>query len=169
MNSKIISEKDDNLSLLLVEPVVPSLFFMLRNSEFFRYLSASTVALIFDLVVFSVSFREFGFSWAIAVTFGFVVGVTVAYVLSVCFVFSNRNLRKSPAAELLAFSLVGLCGLGVTQLVMWTGIEWLKLNPEVSKLCAAVFTFLFNFLLRKIILFSANSHLIYKKIFRYET
>lgn len=169
MPLKIISEKDDSLPLSLVEPVVPSLFLMLRNSEFFKYFAVSVVALICDFIAFSVSLRGFEFSWSMAATLGFVVGVTVAYVLSVRFVFLNRNLHKSPVAELLAFSLVGLCGLVVTQLVMWTGIEWLKFNPEVSKLCAAAFTFLFNFVLRKIILFSANSNLIYNKSHRNET
>ena len=56
---------------------------------------------------------------------------------------------------MITFSVVGLGGLLVTQLVLWVGIELMGSNPEVSKVSAAGFTFLFNFMVRKLLLFSS--------------
>ncbi|MDD5395597.1 MAG: GtrA family protein [Thiothrix sp.] len=137
---------------------VASIFFRwLRRSEFLRYFVVSLIALSLDLGAFSASLRLFGLPWVAAATIGFVVGLLVAYILSVCFVFAKRKLRQAPLAELLAFSLVGLGGLGVTQIVLWIGIERLQINPELSKLCAAGFTFIFNFVVRKLMLFNAKA------------
>jgi len=112
------------------------------------------IAFVLDLAAFSTSLRLIGWPWAVAATLGFVVGVLVAYILSVRFVFANRKLRQAPLAEMLTFSMVGLGGLVVTQLVLWVGIERFKFNPEISKFCAAGITFLFNFVVRKLVLFS---------------
>jgi len=134
----------------------PTLLFQwFRNLEFFRYFAVSLLAFVLDLGAFSASLRVFGLPWAAAATLGFVVGLLVAYALSVRFVFKKRKLRQAPLVELLTFSLVGLGGLGVTQLVLWVGIERLNANPEISKFFAAGVTFIFNFVVRKLILFSS--------------
>lgn len=126
-------------------------------SEFLRYFVVSLIAFVLDLAVFSVSLRLMALPWAMAATLGFVVGVLAAYTLSVRFVFANRKLRQTPLTEMLTFSLVGLGGLGVTQLVLWLGIEHLRFNPELSKFCAAGVTFIFNFVVRKLVLFSTSA------------
>jgi len=155
MNQKVVIAVNAASNFTKSKPFPTLLFQWLRNSEFFRYFFVSLLAFILDLGAFSASFRIFGLPWAAAATLGFLVGLLVAYVLSVQFVFKSRKLRQAPAVELLTFSLVGLGGLGVTQLVLWVGIERLNANPEISKFCAAGVTFLFNFVVRKLILFSA--------------
>ena len=109
-------------------------------------------------MIFSISLRVLYLPWAASATFGFLGGVLVAYFLSIRFVFGNRNLRNKPATELLTFSTVGLGGLLVTQLVLWVGIELMGSNPEISKVSAAGFTFLFNFMVRKLLLFRSARH-----------
>lgn len=127
------------------------------KSEFFRYFFVSVAALAADFFTFSFGIRVLNISWPLSATLGFVLGVLVAYFLSVRFVFASRKLRKTPLKELLIFSAVGLAGLSLTQLTLWIGIELLQFNPEFSKICAAGFTFFFNFLVRKLMLFSSSS------------
>jgi putative flippase GtrA len=43
--------------------------------------------------------------------------------------------------------------LGITQVVLLVGIDWLGFVPEIVKLLAAVVSFIFNFLIRKLFLF----------------
>lgn len=126
------------------------------KSEFFRYFVVSTAALLADFIVFSFGIRLLNIPWPLSATCGFIIGVLVAYFLSVRFVFSRRKLRAAPLRELLVFSAVGLAGLALTQITLWIGIELLQFNPEFSKICAAGFTFVFNFLVRKFILFSGT-------------
>ena len=126
------------------------------KSEFFRYFVVSTAALLADFIVFSFGIRLLNIPWPLSATCGFIIGVLVAYFLSVRFVFSRRKLRAAPLRELLVFSAVGLAGLALTQITLWIGIELLQFNPEFSKVCAAGFTFIFNFLVRKFVLFSST-------------
>ena len=149
MNQKVPIFVDVSSDSTKSRPLFTLIFQWLRNSEFFRYFAVSLLAFVLDLGVFSASLRIFGLTWAAAATLGFLVGLLVAYVLSVRFVFKKRRLRQAPLVELLTFSLVGLGGLGVTQLALWIGIERLNANPEISKFCAAGVTFIFNTLVPK--------------------
>lgn len=125
----------------------------LFSGELPRYFAASLVALAVDMTTFSLMLRVVGLAWAGAAVIGFLAGVLVAYWLSIRFVFASRTLARAPQAEFLSFMLIGVAGLGVTQVVLWLGIEWLVITPEISKLAAAGATFMFNFLVRRAALF----------------
>lgn len=125
----------------------------LYGKEIVRYFLVSSLALAIDLAFFSFFLRFVVLPWSYAATLGFLVGVTAAYSLSVRFVFFSRRLSHSPRIESLSFIAVGVVGLGITQLVLWVGIELLDNNPELSKLAAAGVTFFFNYLVRKALLF----------------
>jgi len=114
------------------------------------------VALAVDVVVFSVSIRIAGMPWYWAATAGFFAGVATAYCLSVLWVFSRRRLRREPMVEFVVFAGIGLAGLGLTQAILWVGIEHLHFIPELVKLFASGATFLFNFVIRKAILFAGT-------------
>lgn len=125
----------------------------LLTSEFFRYFAISLIALLVDLAFFSFALRWVGLPWVVAAGLGFAVGVLTAWYLSISFVFKNRTLYRKPAAEFLSFLAIGIAGLGVTEFVLFLGIEQFGVLPEISKLVAAGLTFLFNFSLRKLLLF----------------
>jgi len=91
--------------------------------------------------------------WPLAACLGFVLGVWVAYELSIRYVFARRHLSRAPKMEFFIFIFLGVVGLGVTQLVLYFCIERLSLSAEISKIAAAVMTFLTNFLSRKVLLF----------------
>lgn len=121
--------------------------------EPFRYLLISALALLADMLVFSASLRIADVPWPVAACLGFVTGVCVAYGLSIRYVFRVRKLRRTPMAEWLIFVGLGVLGLGVTQAVLYICIEWLWWSAELSKLVAAIITFMTNFLSRKVLLF----------------
>lgn len=157
MNSKIAEISRLQFHDMRTKKESSGFVYWVRHSEFFRYLAVSLIAFVLDVAVFSAGIRLIELSWAMAATLGFVVGVLAAYTLSVRFVFYSRKLRQAPLAEMLTFSLVGLCGLTVTQVILWVGIERWLFNPETSKFCAAGVTLLFNFFVRKFVLFNATS------------
>lgn len=124
-----------------------------RRREFLQYFAASLVSLAVDLGIFSAAIRLFGIPWAWAATLGFCAGVLTIYWLSVLWVFSSRRLAHRPRSEFALFAGIGVAGLGFTQLVLWIGIEGLHAQPELVKLAAAGATFLFNYAIRRIVLF----------------
>ena len=121
--------------------------------EFLGYLAASLVALAIDLAMFSLCLRLLHMPWPLSATLGFALGVAVAYFLSVRWVFSQRRLSERPAHEFATFLLIGVVGLGITQAVLWLGVEQLHLPPELTRTGAAGVTFLFNYAGRALALF----------------
>jgi len=121
--------------------------------EFLRYFIVSAVALTLDLAIFSLLFRTGLLGWFFSGIAGFAAGLAASYFLCIRFVFSYRQLGRTPAAEFIVFALIGLVGVVVTELVLWLGIEVLVINAEISKLAAAGVTFVCNFTLRRGLLF----------------
>ena len=52
------------------------------------------------------------------------------------------------------FAAIGLGGLGVNEAMLWIGVETAALSLGVAKLAAAGSSFAFNFIARKLLLFS---------------
>jgi len=122
--------------------------------ELARYLAASLLALIADVATLSATLRLLRVDLYWAATAGFMVGLAVAYALSIRWVFSRRAYARAPALEFVLFGLVGVAGLGITQVVLWLGSARLGLMPELVKLVAAGATFVFNYVWRRTLLFA---------------
>lgn len=127
------------------------------SAEFVRYLIASAVALSVDTAVLSGGLRVLEMPLAVAATAGFLAGAAVIYLVSVYWVFETRSLDSLPQLEAATFIGIGVVGLGLTQVVLWVGVTRLQLVPEAVKLVAAGVTFIFNYLLRKSLLFAARA------------
>ena len=119
-----------------------------------RYFVASLLALAADVSTLSISLRLLHMTLFWSATAGFIVGAVVAYLLSIRWVFPERAFRHAPAFEFLSFVAIGLAGLGLTQLVLWLGVTELGLLAEAVKLAAAAITFVFNYMVRKALLFA---------------
>lgn len=122
------------------------------RTEFLRYAVVGAVATVFDYgtVVLLVSGLSWNYLWANAL--GYAVGTVVNYFLSVRWVFARRSVG-SPWAEFFLFTTAGLGGLGISQLVLWTGVEQLGLHYTVAKAFAVGGHFFWNFASRKVMLF----------------
>jgi putative flippase GtrA len=123
------------------------------KKEFFRYFIISFIALVVDIAIFSFCIRIFSISWFFSSVMSFLAGVITTYFFSIRFVFATRLLQDNPSKEISLFTLIGVFGLGITQVVLLVGIDWLGFVPEIVKLLAAVVSFIFNFLIRKLFLF----------------
>ncbi len=123
------------------------------DKELFQYFIVSLASLLVDMMTLSFCIRVLHISWYESATIGFCLGVMTSYYLSIKIVFKNRVLKMLPKIEFLVFVSIGLCGLILTQLILWIGITKLHIIPEVVKFISAIFTFFFNFLIRKYILF----------------
>lgn len=128
----------------------------LLRHDLSRYFAASLVALALDVAVLSLCLRALQLSLAWSASIGFVAGAIVAYLLSIRWVFRNRAFGDAPALEFLTFVGIGVAGLGVTQLVLWLGVTQLHVLAELVKLSAAGITFVFNYLVRRSMLFAAT-------------
>lgn len=127
--------------------------------EFLRYAVVGGIAFLADfgtLVGFQeLVFHRWGWGVYAATVCGFVVGLAVNYFLSLLFVFTqakDRGKGRSFGAFVL-FGVIGLVGLGLTELGMWLGIEGLGWNYMIVKILVTGAVLMWNYLGRKLIIF----------------
>lgn len=121
--------------------------------ESFRYVAASALALAVDFGIYSGLIRLGGVDYLVAAPIGFGLGLAVVYVLSVRWVFGHRRLANA-RAEFALFALIGLAGMALNQMVVYAGVEQFALSYEAAKVVSAGTVFTFNFVTRKLLLFT---------------
>ena len=89
----------------------------------------------------------------VAATCGFLVGLVFVYISSNKWVFDTRKMKHNRVQEFAVFALIGLIGLGLTNLFMWGLVDGLGVHPLVSKLFTTGAVLIWNYGARKIILY----------------
>ena len=63
-------------------------------------------------------------------------------------------MKDAPKFEFMIFAGIGLAGLALTQMLLWLFIDVLHFSAELARLASAALSFVVNFSVRKLILFS---------------
>jgi putative flippase GtrA len=124
--------------------------------EALRYALASGCALLVDVGLLALLVQVLAWWYLAAATVSFTVGAFVAYFISVKLVFTDRRLRDR-RAEFLSFMVIGAVGLGINAGVIFSLVKYFGVNYLAAKGAAAGFTFLFNFVARRQLLFVVPS------------
>jgi putative flippase GtrA len=127
--------------------------FLGNLGEFFGYLSASIIGLLVDTGVLIFLVEIFKVNHLFAAAVGFVSGAWVVYLISARKVFSHHNVRNMKL-EFIIFLGLGCGGMLLTVCIMWIGTQKLGLDYRLTKFGAAIASFLCNFAMRKLVLFS---------------
>jgi putative flippase GtrA len=93
-----------------------------------------------------------GLHYIISATIGFCFGLAANYIISVRWVFEDRYI-SSKTAEFMIFSLIGAAGLMINDAAIYVGQAVMNIDYKISKLFATGLTLLFNFILRRTLLF----------------
>ncbi len=109
--------------------------------------------------------KEFAhFHYLLAAAISFILGSVISYILNTTFVFRYRKYDQR-YKEFILFFCIGSLGLGLHELCLWALTDGLGLYYLLSKFATAVVLFLWNYLVRKWVLFydrrsSINSNVI---------
>lgn len=120
--------------------------------QFFRYTIVGSVAFVFDFLTLFVLTEYFELYYLFSTAIGFFVGLTTNYILSILWVFEKR-LFSSKYLEFLLFTLIGLIGLILNELFIWSFTEIIGIHYLWSKIISTVLVYFWNFLVRKFVLF----------------
>ena len=120
--------------------------------EAIRYTAVSACALLVDVTILWILVHYLSWWYLAAATTSFLAGLLVAYALSVTLVFKHRRL-ESQRLELASFAGIGAVGVAINAAVISFGVKYLGLHYLVAKGGAAGFTFLWNFIARRQLLF----------------
>ena len=90
--------------------------------------------------------------YLIAVPIAFVVGLAVNYLIGRWIVFQRS--RKKLVQELILFVFISLVALAITEGCMFLFTDLIRVDYRFSRLISGVVTYLFNFLMRRWVLYA---------------
>ena len=115
-------------------------------AEFLRYAVVGGIAFVIDFGVFAL-FREFVFGGGngvaaitVSTAAGFIAGLAVNYVLSMMMVFRTKKQQEQGRnlKAVLVFAVIGVIGLGLTELLQWLGEAKLLTSTMGKELDSAI-------------------------------
>lgn len=122
--------------------------------QFFRYFWVGGIAFLVDFGTLFYLTEFLSVYYLISAMIAFLCGLTTNYLLSIKWVFSTRK-YSNITHEIIVFSLIGIIGLGLNELIMWTCTErLLKFHYLLSKIISTFFVYVWNFFARKFLLFN---------------
>jgi len=120
--------------------------------QLFRYAIGGAIATIADFSIYALLVKVLGVHYLIGNATSFTAGVVVNYLISIWWVFPQRQVR-SKGVEFGLFALIGLAALGISELCMYFGVHVLGLYDLLTKVLATGCTLVWNFTIRKLLLF----------------
>ncbi len=123
--------------------------------EFIKYCCVGGLAFLSDIGTIFICkeylLSSFPFVLYLSVIIGFIVGLTVNYILSVLFVFTGAKeaVKGKQMTFFIQFAVIGIIGLILTEALMYLGVEFLKWNYLIVKVFAAAIVLIWNYGARK--------------------
>ena len=124
------------------------------RSEFFRYIISGGIAFCCDFGTLVFATEVLGVHYLISNVAGYAFGLIVSYTLNVKWVFSQRRFHHKQGHEFVYFTLIVFTGLAISEGVLWFATEATELHYTAAKIVSTLFVFLFNFVVKKWLLFS---------------
>ena len=121
--------------------------------QLFRYTFVGGIAFLFDFSTLYLLTEFFQVYYLLSAAIAFLLGLTINYILSIFWVFKTRVI-KSKWLEFGIFALIGIIGLGLNELIIWTFTEHVEFHYMASKIVSTVIIYLWNFFTRKYILYN---------------
>ncbi len=116
--------------------------------QFMRYFGAALIGFGVDFSTLIALKELLGLHYLIAATGGFLAGLIVVFILSNRYVFGESKIKSKSFAFGL-FTLIGLVGLLVLNVLMWFLTDMIHFNYIVSKVVATIFVYAWNFFARR--------------------
>lgn len=138
--------KEFNLKKIFIEDTDNTLI------QFIRYCFVGGVAFIVDWLVMIV-LTETLLHYLVAVAVGFVAGLVTNYTLSKKMVFKKDSDKCGKVGEFAVYAIIGVMGLGLTELLMYLFTDKLEVHYIISKIIVAAIVLVWNFFARKLILY----------------
>lgn len=116
--------------------------------QLFRYLFVGGVSVIADAGSLYVLTAFFDVHYLVSAIIGFILGTIVNYTLSVRWIFESTKKFKS---EVTLFTLIGVGGLGINELILWMLVSGLGFHFMVAKAFSVSVVLIWSFSLRRLL------------------
>ncbi len=119
-----------------------------RNLILYGIIGCFAAAL--DFAVFTLLAKYMGVYYLLANCISVLVGITTSFILNRS---CNFKVKDKVKRRFAIFLMVGLCGLCLSNLILWLGIDILHMDEIFTKLASIVLVVGFQFLLNKFVTF----------------
>ena len=120
-------------------------------AQFAKFGVVGVIAFFIDYGLLVLLTEVFGVNYLISATISFVVSVAFNYAASMRYVFTHKE-GMSRQREFIIFIVLSVIGLGINDLMMWLGVDFLGISYLLVKIIATVVVAVWNFITRKIFL-----------------
>lgn len=131
-----------------MKQLILKLYFKFRNLILYGIIGSFTSFL--DFCVYTVLSQYAGIYYLVANCISVLVGITTSFVLNRKY---NFKVKDHAGQRFSIFLTVGLCGMLLSNLILYVGIDKLQYNQLIVKLASIVLVVFFQFILNKYITF----------------
>jgi len=119
--------------------------------EFLKYVVVGGLSFLIDWSLLNEGVR-IGMHYMLATALGFCAGLLTNFLLCIFWIW--RGQQAKTFKDFAVFAGIGVAGLGITELGMWIGVGQLHFTPSPVKVVVAAFVLIWNFTLRRVLVFS---------------
>lgn len=131
--------------------ILKKLYYKFRNLILYGLIGSFTSFL--DFCFFSLLANYLGLNYIVANCLSVLVGITTSFLLNRAYNFKVKDHYKR---RFVVFLSVGLCGLMLSNVILYIGIDLLQVKDLTVKLASIVLVVGFQFLLNKFVTFKYN-------------
>lgn len=120
--------------------------------DLFLYLIVGGLATIVEWVAFWVFSSPLHIQYLVATALAFIISTFANWAFGRLLVFKDAG-NQSLIKELVSIYLASVVGLLLNLAIMYVLVEFFSIPEMLSKMCATVIVFAYNFLIRKLIIY----------------
>lgn len=124
------------------------------TSQGARYLVVASAAAAVDVGCLWLLYSAVGLNHLLAAAIAFTIGLVVNFALARRWVFGADG--PPTAAEFSGYWLIGFAGLGLTESILFVGVDIAGLPVMLTKFAALTIVFSWNFLVRRFVLYRSS-------------
>ena len=108
-----------------------------------------------DFVIYTILVRFVGFQYLLANCISVLVGISTSFILNRNY---NFKVKDHGTRRFSIFLTVGLCGLLLSNIILYCCIDLMQMNKIISKLFSIVLVAFFQFLVNKYLTFKPSDN-----------
>ena len=128
--------------------LISKLYYNFRNLILYGIISLCTSSL--DFLCFWVLTNYIGVHYLLANCISVIIGITTSFILNRKY---NFKVKDKVAKRFAIFFTVGLCGMLLSNIILWIGIDKLNCDKTITKLASIFIVVFFQFLMNKYVTF----------------
>ncbi|MBQ9673161.1 MAG: GtrA family protein [Ruminococcus sp.] len=128
--------------------------------QFFRYVFVGGIATVVDWGVLFLSTDFFHIYHMVSTIIAFIAGLITNFLLSKLIVFKANEARVNAAMEFVSYTVIGVIGLVITEIIMFLFTNCWSLYYMLSKVIATIIVLVWNYTARKLIIYKNDNDIV---------